>query len=67
MIGEAYRCGSCNETPFWRIERRGDAAVSWSCTKHLHDVCADMQRMHEITKLIVSVASLLETIKEESR
>lgn len=48
-------CGRCDvASPQWRIERRGDAIVSWSCDLDLSDVCADLQRPHEITELVVT-------------
>ena len=42
------------DLPRWRIERRGDAVVSWSCNQDLSEVCLRLQRDHEITELVVS-------------
>lgn len=50
----AFRCEICHGEPRWRIERRGDAVVSWACDPHLADVCHRMQRDSEITELVVT-------------
>ena len=28
-------CGLCDARPRWRLERRGDAIVTWACPEHL--------------------------------
>ena len=54
-MSAAFRCEVCNtDLPRWRIERRGDAVVSWSCNQHLAEICLRLQRDHEITELVVS-------------
>ena len=49
-------CQVCNSDPIWRVERRGDAAVSWACNDDLIFVCQDLQRDWEITELVVTNA-----------
>jgi hypothetical protein len=54
----AYRCEICDDDrPMWRLDRRGDAAVSWACTRHLSEVCDRMQRGYEVTELVVRRAT----------
>lgn len=36
-----YRCGLCDDVPRWRVERVGDATVTWGCPAHLAHVLAD--------------------------
>jgi len=31
----AYRCEVCDQEPAWRLDRIGDAVVSWACGPHL--------------------------------
>lgn len=50
----AYRCQECHEIPSWRLDRTGDAAVSWACSPHLAHVAADMQRDFERTELTLT-------------
>ena len=52
-----YRCDSCDGLPDWRIERFGDAVVSWACFRHLSYVCLTLQRAHEHTRLAVMQAT----------
>jgi len=52
----AFRCQICSGERWWRIERQGDAVVSWACTEHLHEVCDDLQRFHERTELMVTMS-----------
>lgn len=52
--GAAFRCGSCNKYPNWRVLRRGDSAVTWACDEHLAPVCRQFQRMGEITELVLT-------------
>jgi hypothetical protein len=52
--GRAFECLRCTAREFlWRVERIGDAAVSWACTQHLGAVVAAMQRTGEVTELVV--------------
>lgn len=52
--GYAFRCESCDVAdPRWYIMREGDVAVSWACEVHLSEVCARLQRDHEITELSI--------------
>lgn len=52
-----YRCEVCGTAngpdPKWRIQRRGDAVVSWACSDHLDEVCQGLQREWERTELQV--------------
>jgi hypothetical protein len=41
----------------WRIERRGDAVVTWSCDAHLAEECKTMQRDFEVSELVVTLAA----------
>lgn len=50
----AFRCRTCDGSPHWRLERRGDAVVSWACGNHLGLVAAALQRSHETTELAVT-------------
>lgn len=59
-MSRAYRCEMCDGTPdsdqfaFWRIERHGDTAVTWSCMEHLNRVCLRLIRSWEaVTELSV--------------
>jgi hypothetical protein len=52
--GAAFRCEIDGIEPRWRVERVGDAAVSWACDPHLAEVCHRMQCDPEITELVVS-------------
>ena len=58
-MSRAFRCGVevCRELmPDWRIQRRGDAVVSWACDNHLARVCRELQREWEPrTELVVTV------------
>lgn len=49
----AYRCETCNGIPWWRIDRVGDAVVSWACKAHLSEVCWGLQRPFHRTELLV--------------
>lgn len=56
MNGTGYpdACGECDtRPPDWTITRRGDVARTWACEKHLHDLCVDLQRDHEVTQIVV--------------
>jgi hypothetical protein len=56
-MSAAYRCETCEGEPLWRIERWGDAVVSWACAVHLCIVCEGLQRDWEITQLSVYPAA----------
>lgn len=45
----AFHCAVCNGKAPWRIERYGDAVVSWACAPHLALECAYLQREWETT------------------
>ena len=51
--GYAYRCEVCDGAPAWRLDRTGDAVVSWACADHLSTACERLQRDHEITELTI--------------
>jgi hypothetical protein len=54
-MSHAFCCATCAGTePHWRIERSGDAVVSWACDAHLAAVCDGMQRDFEISQLVVT-------------
>jgi hypothetical protein len=55
-VSYAYRCEICNAMPLWRIERRGDAVVTWACMDpgHLVTVLDRLQRSWETTELVVT-------------
>jgi hypothetical protein len=56
-MSRVYCCEVCdNSDPHWRIERWGDAVVTWACDPHLSEVCERMQRDNEVTKLSVKDA-----------
>jgi hypothetical protein len=50
----AFHCEVCDGKPRWRLDRRGDAIVSWACDPHLATVCHRLQRDWEITELVIS-------------
>lgn len=52
----AYVCAQCGQQPFWRIERIGDAMVSWACDTDLARECKDLQRDGETTRLVLTRA-----------
>jgi hypothetical protein len=61
-VSLAFRCEICDGMPGWRIERQGDAVVSWACDAHLSAVCDRLQRDWEVTRLVViHQAKLAET------
>jgi hypothetical protein len=54
----AYRCEVCAAMPLWRIERRGDATVSWACMNSGHLVTVMdrlLQPWRNRTELIVTM------------
>lgn len=53
----AFRCEICQVTPWWRIERRGDAVVSWACRDHLSGVAERLQRSWEVTEVVVTFST----------
>lgn len=53
----AYRCETCDGPPLWRIDRWGDAVVSWACAEHLSEVCVGLQRDWEITQLSIYLSA----------
>ncbi len=55
--GVPLRCAECDHAAFWTIARKGDAAISWSCSDHFSTVALHMQRDHEITELVVKHTS----------
>jgi hypothetical protein len=58
-VSLAFRCGVCDGEPIWRIERYGDAVVSWACAPHLSEECDRLQRDFEATQLVVTLCSKL--------
>lgn len=59
-MSRAYCCEICDaDGPHWRVERWGDAVVTWACDAHLAGVCKRLQRDHEVTKLSVQDARKL--------
>lgn len=52
-MSRAFRCEKCDGESMWRIERVGDAAVSWACPEDLSSVCEGLQRDWEVTILHV--------------
>lgn len=55
-MNAAYVCAQCRQQPFWRIERVGDAVVSWACDIDLARECKDLQRDGETTRLMLTQA-----------
>lgn len=49
----AYRCTECGDEPAWRLDRRGDAVVAWACDVDLLTVVFSLQRLNEVTELVV--------------
>jgi hypothetical protein len=50
-VSLANRCEVCGTNPRWRIERIGDARVTWACATHLSVVCNGAKRPWEDTEL----------------
>lgn len=40
----AFRCLMDGDVPDWRIERHGDAVITWACDDHLILVLRDLER-----------------------
>jgi len=54
-MAPVFCCEVCDDPkPQWRLDRRGDAVVSWACDGHLSVVCHRLQRYWEITEIVVS-------------
>jgi hypothetical protein len=43
-VSRAYHCEKCDGVASWRMDRRGDAAVSWSCNVDVDAVLLRLQR-----------------------
>lgn len=54
----AFLCEVCNASAVWRLDRRGDAAVTWTCEEDLSDVLWKMQRNWEVTEVVVRKATI---------
>jgi hypothetical protein len=52
-VSVAYRCEVCGCIPHWRLEREGDAVVTWSCDLHLTRVLFGLRRSSERTRVVV--------------
>lgn len=63
----ANRCHECAAQPLWRIDRRGDAVVSWACAEHLSAVCVILQRPLEVTELVVTLHEKGREVSELSK
>lgn len=57
MTAALGRCPHCGADGTWRIDRRGDAAVSWTCAAHLSAELEALQRHWEVTELVVVLAA----------
>ena len=58
----AFRCGECDDTPSWRIDRIGDVAVTWACDDHLASECHRFQRDWEVTELSIRSCTKLREV-----
>jgi len=77
VLGAAFRCLICGLIPRWRLDRRGDAVVTWACDGDLAEVCHRLQRINEISELVVTdcvkraewreIGNLLDTVEPEAR
>lgn len=56
-MSRAYLCEICEEKPTWRLDRHGDAVVSWACNQHLAGVAHGLQRDHEKTLITIYLAA----------
>lgn len=52
-MSRAFLCEVCHSDPMWRIDRRGDAVVSWACDDDVYTVLHNLQRDWEVTELVV--------------
>lgn len=48
-------CARCRARAGWRIDRRGDAVVAWSCDSDLAAVLLSLQRSWESSELVVEL------------
>lgn len=46
-MSRAFRCEVCGDRPRWRVDRQGDAVVTWACHQDLHVVLLRLQRRFE--------------------
>ena len=53
-MSAAFRCEVCSVEPAWRLLREGDAVVTWACPPHVSAVLDELQRDHEVTRVVVS-------------
>jgi hypothetical protein len=58
-MSRAFYCAICDGEPMWRIERHGDAVISWACAEHLSEEAGRLQRDWEITQLSIRLCSKL--------
>jgi len=52
-----FHCAMCDGDARWRIDRYGDAVVSWACEEHLSHECDRLQRLWEETELTIRLNS----------
>lgn len=50
----AYYCLGCDGVAPWRLERQGDAVVTWACDEHLAGVVRGLLRDWEVSHIVVS-------------
>lgn len=53
-MSRAHRCETCDSLPAWRLERVGDAVVTWVDDRHLPEVLRRLQRSWERTEVVVT-------------
>lgn len=58
----AYRCPFCDRPVGWRLDRRGDAVVTWACHLHLSLVAEVSQRPGERTELVLTSVPIEEDL-----
>lgn len=56
-MSRAFYCEACDDIADWRILRRGDAAVTWSCVADLSRVLQDFKRRGEVSEFVVTAAT----------
>lgn len=65
------RCEMCPgeppppESAVWRLDRVGDAVISWACNEHLPAVLEGLQRGHEVTEVVVRSRARIEEMRDD--
>lgn len=50
----AYKCYVCQNTPIWRLTRKGDLLTTWACVEHINEALSALQ-LEFATEIILLV------------